>query len=125
MVGSFGMMKKELGICRACTIVKVGGTVRAILILKAGNAKIVDFGPRAGWVFIIVQITELTNVSSENIFLSFRNFYSTTKSFILIRVAISSSDKSSHPKAHSIIELKIILFVSVHRRPMIGACFER
>ena len=35
--------------------VSVGGTVCAILILESGIAKIVDFSPRAGWVFNIVQ----------------------------------------------------------------------
>ena len=51
-----------------------------------------------------------------------------TWSLILVRVTISSSDKSSYPKAHSIIELKIILFVSVYQMEPVSsfeAWFER
>ena len=55
MDSAFSSFEIEFSIFITLIIVLVGGTVRAILILKVGNAKTVDFGPSAGWVFIIVQ----------------------------------------------------------------------
>ena len=62
MVGAHCSIEIEFSIFITQIIVKVSGTVRVILILEGGNAKIVDFGPRTPWVFIIVQKTEMKYV---------------------------------------------------------------